>query len=106
MNVNTAHSQYLHPFTFSLVMKPDPLFLLGMTLLALCGPACAQTTPTPAPKTPPRTGVPHPKRAAAPPLTASGWTAKIDTAAFRRGRPVDGIRLRVRDIPPYASPKK
>ena len=100
MNVNTAHGQYLHPFTFSLVMKPDPTFLLGLTLLALCGPASAQTTPTPAPNTPLGKGVPHPKRAAAPPRTASVWAVKIDTAALRRsGRPVDSILNRARDIP-------
>ena len=105
MNVNTAHGQYLHPFTFSLVMKPDPIFLLGMTLLALCGPASAQTTPTPAPNTPMEKGVPHPKRAAASPRTAPMSAVKIDTAAFHRGRPADAILLRVQDLPPYRKTK-
>ena len=82
-------------------MKPDPLFLLGLTLVALCGPAAAQTTPTPAPTSPPGKGVPHPKRAAAPPRTVSGWAVKIDTAALRRsGRPADSILNHAGDIPP------
>ena len=96
-------------------MKPEPIFLLGMTLLAICGPASAQTTPAPAPNTPPGKGVPHPKGAAAPPRTASVSAVKIDTSAFRRlglsavkidtaafrrlGRPADAILIRVRDIP-------
>jgi len=71
-------------------MKFNLLFLLGMTLVALCGPASAQTTPRPAPNTLPGKGVSHPKRAAAPPRTTSA--VKIDTAAFHRsGRPADGI---------------
>ena len=87
-------------------MKPDPIFLLGMTLVALCGPASAQTTPTPAPTTAPRKGVPHPKRAAAPPRTSSVWAVKIDTAAFRRsGRPADAILNSIRDIPRAVPPK-
>ncbi|MBO3272341.1 hypothetical protein [Hymenobacter defluvii] len=79
-------------------MKFNPLFLLGMTLVALSGPAAAQTTPTPAPNARPGKGVPHPKRAAAPPRTASA--VQLDTTAFRRsGRPVDGIIMRAQDIP-------
>ncbi|WP_460623759.1 hypothetical protein [Hymenobacter tenuis] len=81
-------------------MKHAPAFLLGLTLLALCGPASAQTTPTPAPNTPLGKGVPHPKRAAASPRTAPVSAVKMDTAAFRRsGRPADAIRIRARDIP-------
>jgi hypothetical protein len=100
MNANIAHSQYLHPFTFSLTMKSGPIFLLGLTLVALGGPASAQTTPTSTPNTPPRKGVPHPKRAAAPPSTASVWAVKVDTAAFRHsGRPADSIINNARDIP-------
>jgi len=98
MNVHTAHNQYLHPFTFPLVMKFNPLFLLGMMLVAFCGPATAQTTPPPAPNARPGKGVSHPKRAAAPPRTVSVVT--LDTAAFRRsGRPADGILLRAQDMP-------
>ena len=82
-------------------MKPDPIFLLGLTLVALCGPASAQTTPPPAPNTLPGKGVPPPKRAAAPPPTASGWAVKMDTAAFRRsGRPHDSILNYAGDILP------
>jgi hypothetical protein len=99
MNVNTAHSQYLHPCTLSLVMKPNPVFLLSITLLALCGLASAQTTPAPAPNTHPGKGVSHPKRAGAPPRTASVSAVKIDTAAFRRGRPHDSILNYERDRP-------
>jgi len=100
MNVNTAHNQYLHPFTFPLVMKFNLLFLLGMTLVALYSPASAQTTPTPVPNARPGKGVPHPKRAATPPRTTSVSAGKIDTAAFRRsGRPADGILMRAQDIP-------
>jgi hypothetical protein len=81
-------------------MKSNPIFLLGLALLVLCGPASAQTTPTPAPKTPSGKGIRHPKRAAAPPHTASMSAVKMDTAAFRRsGRPIDGILIRVQDIP-------
>jgi len=81
-------------------MKPTPLFLLGMTLVALYGPASAQTTPPPAPNTLPGKGAPHPKRAAAPPRTVSVSAVKLDTAAFRRaGRPADGILLRAQDMP-------
>ncbi|WP_460615562.1 hypothetical protein [Hymenobacter seoulensis] len=81
-------------------MKPAPLFLLGLTLVALSGPAAAQTTPTTAPGTPPAKGVPQPKRAATPPRMASMSAVKMDTAAFRRsGRPVDAIRIRARNIP-------
>ncbi len=87
-------------------MKPDPLFLLGLTLVALCGPAAAQTTPTPAPNTSRGKGVPHPKRAAAPPRTAPLSAVKIDTAAFRRGRPDDHMRMRAQDLPPFTPSKK
>jgi hypothetical protein len=81
-------------------MKPNPLFLLGLTLVALCGPASAQTTPTPSPNTSPGKGVAHPKRTAAPLRTAAKSAVKIDTAAFRRsGRPADAIINSVRDIP-------
>jgi hypothetical protein len=81
-------------------MKPDPIFLLGLMLVALGGPASAQTTPTPAPNTPLRKGVPHPKRAAAPPRTTAVWAVKVDTAAFRHsGRPADSIINNARDIP-------
>ncbi|WP_375437691.1 hypothetical protein [uncultured Hymenobacter sp.] len=81
-------------------MKPNPLFLLGMTLVALGGPASAQTMPTPAPNTSLGKGVPHPKRAAAPRRTASVSAVKIDTAAFHRsGRPADHILTRARDLP-------
>jgi len=88
----------LHSFTCFLVMKPNPISLLGVTLLALCGPASAQTMPTPALSTPLGKGDPHPNRAVTPPRTASA--VKIDTAAFRRsGRPADSILNRARDIP-------
>jgi hypothetical protein len=87
-------------------MKPCPLFLLGLTLVALCGPAFAQTTPNLAPDTPARKSVSHPKRAAVPPRTASVWTGKIDTAAFRRGRPADALMMRTQDLPPFAPSKK
>ncbi|MBO3272036.1 hypothetical protein [Hymenobacter defluvii] len=81
-------------------MKPTPMFLLGMMLVALSGPASAQTTPTPAPNALPEKRVPPPKRAAAPPRTTSVSAVKLDTTAFRRaGRPADGILLRARDIP-------
>ncbi|SFQ34320.1 hypothetical protein SAMN04515668_1997 [Hymenobacter arizonensis] len=81
-------------------MKPNPIFLLGMTLVTLCGSASAQTTPTPVPNTPPGKGVPTPKRTAAPPRTASVSAVKIDTAAFRRsGRPYDSVINHARDIP-------
>jgi hypothetical protein len=81
-------------------MQPNSLLLLGLTLVALSGPASAQTTPPPAPNTPAGEGAPHPKRAAAPPRTASMATVKIDTAAFRRGgRPADSILNSARDIP-------
>lgn len=100
MNAYTAHAQYLHALTLSLVMKPNPLFLLGLTLVTLGGPAAAQTTPPSAPKNSAGKGVSHPKRAAAPPRTASGWAVKIDTAVFRySGRPADAIRTSVRDLP-------
>ena len=80
-------------------MKPNPLFLLGLTLVALCGPASAQTTPMPAPNIPLGKGVPRPNRTAASPRTASVPAVKMDTAAFRRsGRPADHIPNRVRDI--------
>jgi hypothetical protein len=81
-------------------MKINPIFLLGMTLLVLCGPISAQTTPTPTTKTHPREGIRHPERAVAPPHTVSMSAVKMDTAAFRRsGRPVDAIIMRVQDIP-------
>ena len=97
---HTAHAQYLHPFTFSLVMKLNPHFLLGMALVALCGSASAQTTPTPSLNTTPEKGAQHPKRAATPPRTASMAAVKLDTAAFRRsGRPADNILNRIQDIP-------
>ena len=89
-------------------MKPGPLFLLGMTLMALCGPAAAQTMPPPAPNTPPGKEGPRPKRAA-PPRTASVWAVKMDTAAFRRSeRPADHILLHARpqDIPRSVPSKK
>ncbi|RZJ92595.1 MAG: hypothetical protein EOO60_07000 [Hymenobacter sp.] len=86
-------------------MKANPLFLLGLTLVALCGPAAAQTTPTPASNTPRGKSVSHPKRAAVPPRTASVWTGKIDTAAFRRGRPADALMMRTKDLPPFATSK-
>jgi hypothetical protein len=98
--MHPANDQYLHPSPFSLVMKSTLLFLVGLTLVALGGPACAQTRPTPAPNTRPGKGVPHPKRAAAPPRMASMAAVKIDTAAFRHsGRPTDSILNRVSDIP-------
>lgn len=81
-------------------MKPTPFFLLGLTLLALGGPACAQTTPSPAPKTTLGKGFPPRKRAVAPPRIASMSAVKIDTAAFRHaGRPYDSILNRASDIP-------
>lgn len=81
-------------------MKPNPLLLLGLTLVALGGPAVAQTTPTPAPNTSPGKGVPPPKRAAAPPRTASRSAVQMDTAAFRRsGRPYDSVINHAQDIP-------
>ena len=90
----------LHPFPFSLVMKSTPLFLVGLTLMALGGPACAQTRPMPAPNTHPGKRVLHPQRAAAPPRRASMAAVKIDTAAFRHsGRPADSILNRASDIP-------
>jgi len=87
-------------------MKPDPLFLLGLTLVALCGPASAQTTPAPAPNASLGKGAPHPKRAAASPRTVPMSAVKLDTAAFYRGRPADAILLRVQDLlPPYRKTK-
>jgi hypothetical protein len=80
-------------------MKPNPLFLLGLTLVVLGGPAAAQTRPTPAPNTRLGKGVPHPNRAAAPPRPASMAALKIDTAAFRHsGRSADSILNFARDI--------
>lgn len=88
-------------------MKPNPLFLLGLTLVALCGPASAQTTPAPAPNTSLGKGAPHPKRAAASPstVTVPMSAVKLNTAAFHRGRPADAILLRVQDLPPYRKTK-
>lgn len=88
-------------------MKPNPLFLFGLTLVALGGPASAQTRPTPASTTPPRKGVTHPKRAAAPPRTGSMAALEIDTAAFRHsGHPADALMMRTKDLPPFAPSKK
>ena len=105
VNVHTAHGQYLQLFTFSLVMKPAPLFLLGLTLAALCGPASAQTTPASAPNASLGKGAPHPQKAAASPRTVPMSAVKLDTAAFHRGRPADAILLRVQDLPPYRKTK-
>lgn len=74
--------------------------MTGLTLVALGGPAAAQTTPTPAPSLPPGKGASHPKKAAAPPRTASVSAVKLDTAAFRHaGRPADSILNRDQDRP-------
>ncbi|RZK32575.1 MAG: hypothetical protein EOO61_16780, partial [Hymenobacter sp.] len=83
-------------------MNPNPIFLLGMTILVLCVPASAQTIPTPTPKTVTGKQIRHPKKAATLPHTTSMSDVKIDTAAFlHSGRPADAIINRVQDIPPY-----
>jgi hypothetical protein len=88
-------------------MKPNPLFLFGLTLVALGGLASAQTRPTPAATTLPRKGVTHPKRGAAPSRTGSMAALEIDTSAFRHsGHPADALMMRTKDLPPFAPSKK
>ncbi len=76
-------------------MKFTPIFLVGLTLVSLCGPAFGQTTPTRQSKAHPAKGMPRPQRVATPTHTGSALAIKMDTAAFRRsGRPADRVPLR------------
>lgn len=74
------------------MLKPTPIFLLGLALMGACLAAQGQTTPTAQPKNPPVKSQPRPN---GPRPTFTTPVVK-DTAAFNRkfrrsGRPADGV---------------